>query len=161
MRSLIDAMQALRGVAKLTVVTIVAELGTFSRFTHPLTRRLRDVATGEGTMQARLQSANLQGGNSAPSAHAAIGDDNRSRHVRRKIRRQKQYDISDLFWTANPPHRYCRPDRFRIAGIAQHRVKQWRVDRARANAVGTNAVGCVFKSSRAREALGQLRQHRG
>ena len=35
MRSVVDALQALRGVAKMTAVTVVAELGSLSRFTHP------------------------------------------------------------------------------------------------------------------------------
>ena len=35
LRALIDALQALRGVAKLTAVTVVAEVGTFLRFSHP------------------------------------------------------------------------------------------------------------------------------
>ena len=35
MRELIQALQALRGVAKIGAVTIVAEVGTLSRFEHP------------------------------------------------------------------------------------------------------------------------------
>ena len=35
MRELIQALQALRGVAKVGAVTIVAEVGTLSRFEHP------------------------------------------------------------------------------------------------------------------------------
>jgi len=35
MRELIRALQALRGVAKVGAVTVVAEVGTFSRFEHP------------------------------------------------------------------------------------------------------------------------------
>jgi transposase len=35
MRAVIDALQAMRGVAKLTAVTVVTEVGTFSRFEHP------------------------------------------------------------------------------------------------------------------------------
>ena len=35
MRAVIDGLQALRGVAKLTAVTIVAEVGTLSRFARP------------------------------------------------------------------------------------------------------------------------------
>jgi transposase len=35
MRAVIDALQALRGVAKLTAVTIVAEVGEISRFARP------------------------------------------------------------------------------------------------------------------------------
>jgi transposase len=34
-KALIDALQALRGVAKLTAVTIVTEIGTFQRFAKP------------------------------------------------------------------------------------------------------------------------------
>lgn len=35
MRAVIEALQALRGVAKITAVTIVAEVGSFSRFENP------------------------------------------------------------------------------------------------------------------------------
>jgi transposase len=35
MRAVIEALQALRGVAKLTAVTIVTEIGTFKRFRRP------------------------------------------------------------------------------------------------------------------------------
>ena len=35
MRTVIEALQALRGVAKLTAVTIVTEVGTFKRFRRP------------------------------------------------------------------------------------------------------------------------------
>jgi len=35
MRALVDALQALRGIAKLSAATLVAELGSISRFTHP------------------------------------------------------------------------------------------------------------------------------
>jgi transposase len=35
MRAVIEALQALRGVAKLTATTVVAELGSLSRFEHP------------------------------------------------------------------------------------------------------------------------------
>ena len=35
MRAVIEALQALRGVAKITAVTIVAELGSLSRFENP------------------------------------------------------------------------------------------------------------------------------
>jgi transposase len=35
MRALIEGLQALRGVARLTAVTLVSELGEFSRFQHP------------------------------------------------------------------------------------------------------------------------------
>ena len=35
MRAVIEALQALRGVARLTAVTVVAEVGTLSRFPHP------------------------------------------------------------------------------------------------------------------------------
>jgi transposase len=35
LHALIDALQALRAVAKLTAVTVVAEVGTFLRFSHP------------------------------------------------------------------------------------------------------------------------------
>ena len=35
MQAVIEALQALRGVAKLTAVTIVAEVGTFKRFRRP------------------------------------------------------------------------------------------------------------------------------
>src|SRR5208337_5033968 len=35
MRELIQALQALRGIAKVGAVTIVAEVGTLSRFEHP------------------------------------------------------------------------------------------------------------------------------
>lgn len=35
MRSVIDALQTLRGVAKMTAVTIVSEVGSLSRFAHP------------------------------------------------------------------------------------------------------------------------------
>src|SRR5262249_49170905 len=35
MRAVIDGLQALRGVAKVSAVTIVAELGQISRFTRP------------------------------------------------------------------------------------------------------------------------------
>jgi hypothetical protein len=35
MRAVIEALQALRGVAKLTAVTIVTEVGTFKRFRRP------------------------------------------------------------------------------------------------------------------------------
>jgi transposase len=35
MRTVIEALQALRGVAQLTAVTVVAELGSLSRFPHP------------------------------------------------------------------------------------------------------------------------------
>ena len=35
MRAVIEALQALRGVAKLTAATVVAELGSLSRFEHP------------------------------------------------------------------------------------------------------------------------------
>jgi transposase len=35
MRAVIDALQSLRGIAKLTAVSVVAELGEISRFTHP------------------------------------------------------------------------------------------------------------------------------
>jgi len=35
MRAVIDALQSLRGIAKLTAVSVVAELGELSRFTHP------------------------------------------------------------------------------------------------------------------------------
>ena len=35
MRSVIQALQALRGIAQITAVTIVAELGTLSRFANP------------------------------------------------------------------------------------------------------------------------------
>jgi transposase len=35
MRAVIQALQALRGVAKLTAVTVAMEVGTFSRFEHP------------------------------------------------------------------------------------------------------------------------------
>jgi transposase len=35
MRAVIDALQAMRGVSKLTAVSVVAEVGRFSRFRHP------------------------------------------------------------------------------------------------------------------------------
>jgi transposase len=35
MRAVIHALQALRGVAKVTAVTVAVEVGTFSRFQHP------------------------------------------------------------------------------------------------------------------------------
>jgi transposase len=35
MRAVIAALQAMRGVAKMTAVTVVTEVGEFSRFTHP------------------------------------------------------------------------------------------------------------------------------
>jgi transposase len=35
MRAVIDGLQALRGIAKLTAVTVVAEVGSLSRFEHP------------------------------------------------------------------------------------------------------------------------------
>jgi len=35
MRAVIEALQALRGVARLTAVTVVSEVGTLSRFPHP------------------------------------------------------------------------------------------------------------------------------
>lgn len=35
MQAVIDALQALRGVAKVTAVTLVVEVGTFARFEHP------------------------------------------------------------------------------------------------------------------------------
>jgi transposase len=35
MRAVIEALQAMRGVSKLTATTVVAEVGRFSRFTHP------------------------------------------------------------------------------------------------------------------------------
>ena len=35
MRAVVEALQALRGIAKLTAVTIVAEVGKLSRFAHP------------------------------------------------------------------------------------------------------------------------------
>ncbi|HEV8244439.1 MAG TPA: IS110 family transposase [Polyangiaceae bacterium] len=35
MRAVIDALQAMRGISKLSATTLVAEVGTFSRFEHP------------------------------------------------------------------------------------------------------------------------------
>ena len=35
MRAVVDALQALRGVAKVTAVTLAVEVGTFQRFEHP------------------------------------------------------------------------------------------------------------------------------
>ncbi len=35
MKSVIDALQALRGIAKVSAVTLIAELGVLSRFSHP------------------------------------------------------------------------------------------------------------------------------
>ena len=35
MRAVVDALQALRGIAKISAVSVVAELGEISRFAHP------------------------------------------------------------------------------------------------------------------------------
>jgi transposase len=60
MRSLISALQAMRGVAKLTAVTIVAELGTFSRFAHPkLLMGYSGLVASEHSSGARIHRAGI------------------------------------------------------------------------------------------------------
>ena len=60
MRSLIGALQALRGVAKLTAVTIVAELGTLSRFAHPkLLMGYSGLVASEHSSGARIHRAGI------------------------------------------------------------------------------------------------------
>jgi len=53
MRAVIEALQALRGVAKITAVTIVAEVGSFSRFENP-----RSLMGYSGMVSSEFSSGN-------------------------------------------------------------------------------------------------------
>jgi|FLYL01.1.fsa_nt_gi transposase len=53
MRAVIEALQALRGVAQITAVTVVAELGTLSRFTSP-----RQLMGYSGLVSSEFSSGN-------------------------------------------------------------------------------------------------------
>jgi transposase len=72
MRELIQALQALRGVAKVGAVTIVAEVGTLSRFEHP-----RQLMGYSGTVSSEHSS----GGKTRRGAITKTGN----AHVRRVI----------------------------------------------------------------------------
>jgi len=59
MRAVIDALQALRGIAVISAVTLVAEVGTLTRFTHP--RQLMGYA-GLGPREASSGGHTWRGG---------------------------------------------------------------------------------------------------
>jgi transposase len=93
-RAVIEALQALRGVAKITAVTIVAEVGSFSRFDRPRPRMgysgmvarefssgnriQRDGITKTGNAHCAEWSEQLPGPISAgPGSAAFYSNDNR------------------------------------------------------------------------------------
>jgi len=111
-RAVVEALQALRGVAFLTAVTIVAELGILSRFAHP-----RQLMGYRGLVASEYSSGNrIQRGGITKTGNA---------HLRRVVveaawayqrrpwvggylgKRQKGLDpeIIDLAWKAQ--HRLC------------------------------------------------------
>jgi len=85
--------------------------------------------------------------------HAAVGQQQRSRHIARLIRRKKGEDVGHLFRSAAPPQRHHPVDHFlhlqaqRPAGSPRPR----RVDRAGADAIGAHTVFCLLQ----RHALGE------
>jgi transposase len=117
MRAVIQALQALRGVAKITAVSIVAEVGSLSRFENP-----RQLMGYSGLVSSEFSSGNrIQRGHITKTGNA---------HLRRVIveaawayqrrpwvggallKRQQGLDaeIKDLAWKAQWRlyHRYCK-----------------------------------------------------
>jgi transposase len=117
MRAVIEALQALRGVAKITAVSIVAEVGTLSRFEKP-----RQLMGYSGLVSSEFSSGNrIQRGHITKTGNA---------HLRRVIveaawayqrrpwvggallKRQQglEAEVKDLAWKAQWRlyHRYCK-----------------------------------------------------
>jgi len=68
MRAVVEALQALRGVAQITAVTVVAELGTLSRFDSP-----RQLMGYSGLVSSEFSSGNrIQRGSITKSGNAHL-----------------------------------------------------------------------------------------
>ena len=125
---LVEALQALRGVALITAVTLAAELGDLSRFEHPrqLTAYVGLVPSEHSSGQSRRQGGLTKAGNGEARrvlVEAAWSYRLRARITRARLQRIEGLpkEIRDIAWKAE--RRLCaRMRRLRAAGKALNLV---------------------------------------
>jgi transposase len=144
MRSLIGALQAPRGVAKLTAVSIVAELGTFSRFAHPkLLMGYSGLVAREHSSGARVQRAGITKTGNAHFRRVLVEAAWTYRHrpsigdVLRKRQKGLSAEVKEIAWKAQ--HRLNR--RF-LRLLARGKLPQQAVV-----AVARELVGFIWRSA--------------